>query len=112
MDITLHTDSQVTAKLSPKLPNGKPAKLDGTPEWTEVGDADLVTLTPSDDGLSCLIRSNGTPGITGVTVSADADLGAGVTTITAMLTITLSDPQASSLGLEVSAEEPIPEEAP
>lgn len=95
------TEQQVTVHINPVTPKGKPVALDGVPVWqVAVGD---VTLQPAADGLSCTIVSADTPGQSQVLVSADADLGEGVETISDTIDALVSDPQASSLGLTADA---------
>lgn len=56
------------------------------------------------DGMSCYLIS-GTVGNSKITVSADADLGEGVNTITDTIDLAVVSAQASSLGLVVGAAE-------
>ena len=56
---------------------GHPAPVDGVPVWA-VSDEKILTVTPSADGLSADIETTGELGTAQVTVTADADLGAGV----------------------------------
>lgn len=103
-DVSLTTEEKVTATLAPKTTAGNVASLDGIPTWT-VNSGD-VTLTPSADGLSCVILSGTQVGDSTVQVDADADLGAGVVTISDVVVLHVATPQATSLGLTVSAPTP------
>lgn len=99
LEIKLTTEQQVRVTLNPVTPKGKPVPVDGVPTWAIVaGDA---TLDPAPDGLSCMIVSPDNAGQSQVLVSADADLGEGVNTITDTISVLASDPQAASLGLTV-----------
>lgn len=97
LSLTITTEQQVVVTLNPVTPKGKPVKLDGVPVWTVVDG--LATVTPAADGLSATLVSSDTAGVTDFMVSADADLGAGVDTITDTIALTCKDPDASSLGL-------------
>lgn len=103
MDITLTNEQQVTVTINPKTPKGKPVTLDGAPTWAVT--AGSCTIAPSADGLSCLIVSGDDAGDSEITVSADADLGAGVVTVSDALRVTVVGAQAESLGLIVGKPE-------
>lgn len=59
---------------------GAPASVDGAPVWA-TSDATVLTVTAAADGMSALV-STVAAGVARVSVTADADLGAGVSTIT------------------------------
>ena len=59
---------------------GRPAKVDGVPVWASSDDT-VLAVTPAADGMSAVVDTVAA-GTARVTVSADADLGAGTTTIT------------------------------
>jgi hypothetical protein len=81
------TDAQeVTLSVSFVDKAGNPAPVDGAPVWA-VSDATLFAITPAADGLSAVVSANGPLGSGQVSVSADADTGAGVTTIAGTLDI-------------------------
>jgi len=61
-----------------KTKTGAIGSVDGVPTW-EIVSGD-VTITPDETGLSCIIFPN-SAGVVEVKVSADADLGEGVTLI-------------------------------
>jgi len=103
MPLQLHisTEQKVLVKLVPTTPGNKPAPVDGVPTWTmgEGGD-ETITLEPSADGLSCIIRAGDAPSADNIiTVSADADMGEGITTITDTIELDVTDPMAANLGL-------------
>jgi len=58
---------------------GRPAPVDGVPVWAS-SDSTVISVAPSPDGMSAIVASVA-PGTARVTVSADADLGAGVVPI-------------------------------
>lgn len=61
-------------------PKGRPAAVDGVPVWASSDDT-VLSVTPAADGMSAVVDTVAA-GTARITVSADADLGAGVTTIT------------------------------
>lgn len=97
LQLKINDEQKVNIRLNPVTPSGKPVKVDGKPEWS-VADGDS-TLVVADDGMSAFLVSADTPGITNYMVSADADLGEGVDTISDTIQLTVVDPQATSLGL-------------
>jgi len=83
------TDSQqvaLTVAFADKA--GNPAPVDGAPVWTS-SDETVVTVTAAADGLSAVATAVGKLGTAQVSVAADADLGAGNTTITGVIDITV-----------------------
>jgi len=98
----LTTRQTVSAALSITKPDGSAGAVEGAPSWAS-SDETVLKVTPAADGMSAVIDSvapsaldaDGAPVPARVTVSADADLGAGVTTITGVsedITVTL-DPR-------------------
>lgn len=92
---------------------GNPAKLDGMPVWTS-SDESVATVTPSEDGMSATILSLGATGTAQISVSADADLGEGVRTMTGSALIDVIAGEAFAfalmLGEDFDPAEPAPEE--
>jgi hypothetical protein len=79
MDIT--TDQNLpNVTLAITNNRGQPAPVDGVPLWAS-SDETIIMVTPSGDGMSAVIDTvaNGTAR---VTVTADADLGAGTVSLT------------------------------
>lgn len=60
--------------------HGDPAPVDGVPHWAS-SDETVLAVTPSADGMSAMVDTVA-PGTARVSVTADADLGAGTKTIT------------------------------
>lgn len=77
---------------------GNPAVVDGAPAWA-VSDAALLSITPAADGMSAVVSANGPLGTGQVSVSADADMGAGVTTIAGTLDIEVLASAAVSIAI-------------
>lgn len=98
MTISINNEQKIRVTLSPKTAKGAPAQVEGEPIWTvESGDA---TIEPDPGALSVFIVS-GNIGDSIIRVSADADLGPGVRTIEDSIELTVTAPEASSLGLTV-----------
>ena len=99
-DITmliLTNTQEVDLAIQPLDAKGKPAQVDGVPTWLSSNPA-LVSLVVSEDGLSCVAKAMDN-GSAQISVSADADLGAGIKTLTAILDIEVVSGGAVSLGV-------------
>ncbi len=106
-EVSLTSEQKVKVTLTPTTATGKPSSLDGAATFTvESGDATVENV----DDLSAYIIS-GTAGVSVISVSADADLGEGVVTITDSITVTVNDPLAANLGLSIGQPEPKDAEA-
>lgn len=77
---------------------GKPAKLDGVPVWALDDETNAQITSQSADGLSVVVHLSDNPSATQLTVTADADLGAGVTTLQSVAVINIVGGDAVSLG--------------
>lgn len=91
--------------LKPVTSKGKPAKLDGVPVWSNSnpGAGDLFVDTDGLSGrLTYLDEGSGQ-----IRVDADADLGAGVRTLTALLDFTCLPAEAVVITLEAGEVTPI-----
>ena len=97
----LRDDQKVLLTIEPVDAKGKPAKLDGVPVWAGSDDT-VVTIVPASDGLSA-VASGVTPGTARVVVTADADLGSGVTPLTGSLDFNITGGQAASLTITAAA---------
>lgn len=104
LTVRITNEEKVKITLHPTTPGGRPAEVDGEPEW-EV-QAGNVTLEPSEDGMSCDIISADDPGNSEVIVRADADLGEGVVEISDVIHVQVDSAQATSLGLTAGSPEP------
>lgn len=93
------TDSQqATLSIQPVDKKGNPALVDGVPAWLS-SNSEVVTVTPSADGLSAVAVAVGPLGTATVSVTADADLGAGVTEIAGSLDITITAGAATTVSI-------------
>jgi hypothetical protein len=109
MLFTLTDEQKLTLTLAPRTagtstnPDGKPARVDGVPTWTVVsGD---VTLTAAEDGLSAVVIPGAANTNSVIEVTADADLGEGVTAITDTVDVAVVEASASALGLSGNVEQ-------
>jgi hypothetical protein len=93
------TDSQqVSLSIQPVDKKGNAAAVDGAPQWAS-SNTEVVTVTPSADGLSAIAAAVGPLGTATVSVTADADLGAGVTSIAGTLDVTVTAGQAATVSI-------------
>lgn len=101
MLITITNEEKVQVTLAPTTAAGNAATLDGVPVWTvTAGDA---TIEVSEDGLSCMLISGAADVNSKVEVTADADLGEGVVSLTDVIDLAVVPASASQLGLQVGA---------
>lgn len=97
LEITITNEQKIQVTLTPVTATGRPAKLDGAPEWSVIsGDS---TLDVASDGKSAFLVSADDPGDTQFLVKADADLGAGVEEVSDTIRLTVEGARAASLGL-------------
>jgi len=78
---------------------GRPAVVEGAPIWAS-SDETVLRATPAADGMSAAIETVGPGGPARISVSADADLGAGVQTITGVtedITVTVNPGSVASV---------------
>lgn len=99
MALTMNTIQQCVLEISPTDAKGHPAKVDGVPEWL-TDNSDIVTLIPAADGLSCGIAAVGVPGTCKVQVTADADLGAGVSNLVGTLDVEIVSAPATNIEIK------------
>ena len=84
--VTISSDKKRTFSVQPVDAKGRPAAIDGVPVWVLAAPGG-VQLFPSADGLSCEVAwVEPKTGIV-LTVTGDADLGAGVKAITGSVDI-------------------------
>jgi len=110
LNVSLENTQQINITLTPRTLKGKPAKIDGKPEWSvESGDS---TCTVADDGLSALLVTSDAIGDTVFLVTADVDLGEGIKTIEDRITLSVTEAQAATLGFTLGEPQDKPEAAP
>jgi len=97
--LTITNEQKVVVTLAPKTAAGNDAQVDttnGVPAWTVTsGDAQVV---PAADGLSAEVISGEANVVSTIEVTADADLGEGVTNIGDSITLTVVAAGADNLG--------------
>lgn len=97
LELTITNEQKIPVELKPITATGKPAKLDGTPQWSVI--SGNSTVEPAADGLSAFLVSSDDPGDTEIMVKADADLGSGVEEISDIIRLTVAGARAANLGL-------------
>lgn len=96
--ILLTNAQKVPLSIQPLDQYGNPARVDGVPVWNNSDEA-LGTLTVAADGLSAEYSTLGPIGTAQVSVTADADLGAGVRSLTGTLDIQVEPSEAVTLNI-------------
>ena len=91
-----------TASITPVDAKGNPAAVDGTPVWAS-SDPTVLAVNPAADGLSAECLAVGPLGNAQVAVTADADMGTGITSITGVLDVQVLAGQAVSLSVSATA---------
>jgi hypothetical protein len=102
--ITLTDVQKFNAALQPLDAVGNPAKVESA-TWSS--SSDIVTVVPSEDGLSATISATGPLGQAQITVKADALIGEGEAELIGTLDVEVVGSQAVTLGIATSAPEPI-----
>ena len=90
---------QVVLTLAPVDAKGKPAKVDGAPTYALDSNANCSIASVAPDGLTAVINVGDTPSATQVQITADADLGPGVTTLNGVFVINVIPGDAVDLGV-------------
>lgn len=104
LNIACTTEEKVKVTASPISKSGKAAKIDGALRVSVKSGSGTFTQDPAEP-LSFYAVSGDDSGDTQYDIEADADLGAGVTLIADMATLTVSSATAESFGLSSSAPE-------
>jgi len=105
LSISCTNEEQVPVTASPVSSSGRPAAIDGALTVT-VQSGDGTVLQDEATPLVFTCRSGDGPGETVYLVSADADLGEGVVTISDLVTLTVTSATAASFGLAQGTVEP------
>jgi hypothetical protein len=104
--LVLANDHKVTASIQPVDAKGNPATIDGLAAWSS-SSTDIVNVTNvSADSLSADVIPGTAMGTAQINVTADADLGSGVTTINGVLDVQVVAGQA--VGFTISTSPPVP----
>ena len=102
LSIQLTDSQQCELSIKPVDKKGNPAKVDGKPVWS-VDNTELLSVTPSADGLSCTLAAVGPLGSGTVSVKADADLGEGVSEVVGVANVEVVAGQAVTVNIESGA---------
>jgi hypothetical protein len=100
---TLRDDQKVLLTIQPLDAKGKPAAVDGAPVWSSSDETQIVVVAASD-GLSAVASgvappADSTAPLPRIVVTADADLGSGVTPITGSLDFTITGGSAATIAI-------------
>lgn len=106
LEVNMTDEQQVVISVSPVTATGKPATLDGPITVTVSAGDGTVVQDPATPNSATLV--SGGLGDTTYVVSGDADLGAGVQTISDTATIHVAGALATSLGLTAGTPSPKP----
>lgn len=99
MLVTITNEQKVQVTLAPKTQAGNPAQLEaGSIKW-EVLSGDATTEVVDGDELSIFLVSGAAGVNSQIQVTADADLGEGVVTLTDMVDLAVVQALAGDLGL-------------
>lgn len=98
LSLVLTDEQKVGLAIQPLTAAGNPAQVDGAPSWS-VTDPGVLELEVESDGMSATVTTVGPLGTCQVQCVADADLGEGVTQITALLDVEVKAAGAATLSL-------------
>lgn len=112
--VTSTTEQKVPIYVTPKSQGGKDVTLDGRPVLEVLAggatvqnatqeEADADETASGKKGLAGFVVSEDSAGTSSIRVSADADLGEGVRTISDSFDYEYGDPQAEALGTSAGA---------
>jgi hypothetical protein len=94
MAYTLPVDHEVEVQVAYVDAKGNPAPVDGDPVWSS-SDAAIITVTAdTTNAMQAMVTPVGPIGTAQVKVEADADLGAGVTSLVTLMDVTIVAGQA------------------
>ena len=97
LELNCTNEEKILVTVVPVTAAGHPVSLDGPIQVSmQTGDG---TVEVQADGLSFFVISGANPGDTVYLVTADADIGAGVETISDIVTLHVAGAKAQSLGL-------------
>lgn len=98
MTLRLTNEQQVRVAVTPRTSHGREAALDGTPSWSSSNPAVATVVPDTAKPNEAVVIAQGL-GSVQIVVSADADLSAGVRTISGVLDIEVVAAEAASLGV-------------
>ena len=108
--VNMTNTQQVTlGPIVVKNRRGGPATFDGAPQWAS-SDESILSLQPSEDGMSCTVIAFGGVGTASVVVTGDADLGGGVQAVTGQIDFNITPGEAQTIEIPEGTAEEIPGE--
>jgi hypothetical protein len=110
--LVLPIDQKVHCSIEPVDAKGNPAAIDGVPTWTSSNEQIATAIADPVDGsgiFTAWVTPVGQLGTCQINVTADADLGSGITTITGVMDLQAVAGQA--VGFEISHDAPVPQAA-
>lgn len=96
MDISIDENGELAIAIHDRA--GNAAKVDGLPVW-KLASEEFGTLELSEDGMSAKFNNLGKTGEVELEVSADADKGEGVKTISAKLFLVITPGEAVEIAI-------------
>lgn len=109
MTTVLTATQQVGGQIEPKDRKGNTAKVEaGSVTYSSSNDAVATVEKDESDETKFTVKAKGT-GVAQIDISADADLGEGVKTITGFLGVEVTSAEAAGFGVNVGTPEEQPE---
>jgi len=105
MALVLTDEQKVALTVAFTTASGNPARIDGVPKW-QTSDETILTVVADEDGQTATATTVGPLGTAQVSVTADADLGAGIREITGTLDVEVLAAEAVTVGITAGTPEP------
>jgi hypothetical protein len=100
--LTIKDSQKFSVSLDARDAKGNPASFDGKPTFA-VDRTDLLTVTPSPDGMTAEVAAVGPLGSAQLTATVDAAIGPDVVSIIGTLTVDVVGGQATVVSLNATA---------
>lgn len=97
LELNCTNEEKVHVKVNPVTAHGKPTGIDG--KISAEVQSGTGTAVVDDDGKGFFAVSGDDPGDTSILISADADVGEGVETISDVVILHVAGAKAANLGL-------------
>lgn len=107
MNVVLPDTHQFPITIAIVDAKGNPAEVEGVPVWAST-DESVAVVQPASDGKSAVVAAVGPLGTAQITVTADADLGDGVSNIAGLLDVTVIASAAVGITVQAGPTEPQP----
>lgn len=107
MSLVLPNDQKVIASITPVDSKGNPAAIDGLAAWSSSSPDIVTVVNVSVDSLSADVVPGTALGTAQINVTADADLGSGVTTINGILDVQVVAGQAVGFTIQTGPPQPV-----